>query len=73
MNITTWVAVLFSVEVAGVFALEYFAKRPARRGRRAGLVVEDDDGRTRVSYLSSGLMNLNVSPAIRPADSSATR
>jgi hypothetical protein len=77
MNITTWVAILFGVEIAGVFALEVIGRRRVRRRASPVLVIEDDDGQTRVverpglGYLSSGLMNLNVRPSTKPAASSA--
>ena len=65
MNITTWIAVLFSIEIAGVFALELLGSYRVRRTRPAHFTVEDSDGRTRVFGLSSGLMDLNITPAAK--------
>jgi hypothetical protein len=66
MNTITWVAVLFSVEIAGVFALEFLGKRRVRRVKPVRFAIEDEDGRTRIFYLSPELGNLNVSSAATP-------
>ena len=53
MTLTNVVAVVFTVEIAGIFALEIVANRRPRRRRAAKtnrplLVGDDTDGRTRV-------------------------
>ena len=66
-----------------------FRALPDPKPARPVFLIEDDDGRTRVfarapqlkplgalpdlNYLSSGLMNLKVSPATRAPNTSATR
>jgi hypothetical protein len=86
MNITTWVAVLFSVEIAGVVALEIIGQRRARRRALPNpkpvgpiFVIEDDDGRTRVFERPAALPRLGYFSSglmnfkVRPANRSATR
>ena len=63
MNITTWVAVLFSIEIAGVFALELLGGYRTRRTCPARYAIDDSDGRTRVIYPSPRLVSLNANPA----------